>query len=434
MDIDRRTFVAAGLTAASARGVLGASNTIRLGLIGCGNRGRYLTELAMKQPGVHFVAACDVWSQNREKARDLMGGSVALYGDFRRLIDNRKIDAVIVATPEHWHAIPAIQACQAGKDVYVEKPLCHNVREGRRMVEAAREYNRIVQTGTQHRSAPHFPEFHERVRAGEFGTIHSVRCFHYRNRVPSGIGHTPDEPPPSGMDWDMFCGPAPWVPFSRNRLNYWLQYYEFSGGSVTDMAVHYFDTVHEIMGVEFPVSVTATGGRFLVKDDGEVPDVLQIVYQYPNFTLTWDENRTNGFGIGRHNQGVPYHQSKGTLDHPTGMIFHGSGATIVADRLGYEIFSEAVHPTRLTGPVRRGAEDVAALHLANFFECVRSRKRPKADVETGHRATLVGHIGNIAYRTNRKLEWDPVHESFPNAGPAVQAMLSRTYRVPWRVA
>jgi predicted dehydrogenase len=430
MHMNRRSFVGAALTAASATRILGANDSIRVGLIGCGARGRYISELAMKVPGVRFAAVCDVFQENSGKAANSFGG-VPAHEDFRRVLDTTGIDAVIVATPEHWHATQAVLACQAGKDVYVEKPMCHNVWEGRKMVEAARRYNRVVQTGTQHRSAPHFAELAQRVRAGEFGRILSVRCFHYRNRFPDGIGNTPDQLPPKGMNWDFFCGPAPLVPYSENRQKYWLQYYEFSGGSVTDMAIHYFDTVHEIMGQERPVSVAANGNRFFVKDDGNVPDVLQIVYEYPGFLLTWDENRINSYGIGARTPGMKYHQTKGDNDHPTGMIFYGTHATVVADRVGYEIFPDAKIPSNIHEPKQAVAEDVTTLHVANFFDCVRSRKRPNADVEIGHRATLVGHIGNIAYRTGRKLNWDADKEDFRGPVDDARSLLTRAYRKPW---
>jgi predicted dehydrogenase len=419
------------LTAASAARVTGANNAVRVGLIGCGGRGSYITGLALAVRDVRLAAACDVYDVNARRGSQLAAEPVPVFEDFRRVLDRKDVDAVIVATPEHWHAIPTILACQAGKDVYVEKPMSHTVREGRAMVRAARRYERVVQVGTQHRSAPHFAELAARVRSGEFGKILSVRCFHYRNRFPDGIGHTPDEAPPKGMNWDFFCGPAPLTPFSMNRLKYWLQYYQFSGGSVTDMAIHYFDTVHEILGVETPVSVTASGSRFFVKDDGEVPDVLQIVYEYPGFLMTWDENRLNSYGVGAATPGAKYHQAKGDNDHPTGMVFYGSNATVITDRTNYEIFPDVKFPGKVREPRRATAEDAAPLHVANFFDCVRSRKRPNADVETGHRATIVGHVGNIAYRTGQKLHWNAAEEDFQGAAAEARAMLTSTYRKPW---
>ncbi len=429
--MNRRAFIGTALTAASRDRVLGANDTIRVGLIGCGARARYISDFAGKLPGIRIAAVCDVFEENAQRAVEQFGGGIPACEDFRRVLDSKDIDAVMVASPEHWHATQAVLACEAGKDVYVEKPMSHNVVEGRKMVEAARRHDRVVQVGTQHRSAPHFRELAERVRNGEFGKILSVRLFHYRNRFPEGIGHTPDEQPPKGMNWDFFCGPAPLLRFSQNRLKYWLQYYEFSGGSVTDMAIHYIDTVHEIMGAERPLSVTANGSRFFVKDDGNVPDVLQIVYEYPGFLMTWDENRVNSYGIGARTQGMKYHQTKGDNDHPTGMIFYGSHATVVADRVGYEVFSDAKIPSRITGPTRGTADDVTQLHVTNFFDCVRSRKRPNADVEIGHRATLVGHIGNIAYRTGKKLHWDSEKEDFRGPVDEARSMLTRHYRKPY---
>src|SRR5690242_13285760 len=213
-----RATGAATLLAPAAQRALGANDRVVVGLIGCGGRGRYVAELMRESPGVEYAAAADVYLPNAEQARQWAGPKAQAYQDFRRLLDRKDIDAIHIATPDHWHAIITVLACQAGKDVYVEKPLAHNVREGRAMVQAARRYNRIVQAGTQHRSAPHFAEAARIVQSGALGRVHYVRVWNFLNMYPDGIGREPDSAPPAGLDWDLYLGPAPAAPFNRKRF------------------------------------------------------------------------------------------------------------------------------------------------------------------------------------------------------------------------
>src|SRR5438309_2284335 len=272
--IKRVAQTAAALSAASAvstERVLGANERVRVGLIGCGGRGLFDAKLMRDVPNVEFVAVCDLYPPHLARASEWAGTSAKAYKDFRRLLEQQDIDAVLVATPDHWHAIPTVLACQAGKDVYVEKPLAHNIREGRAMVEAARHTHRIVQTGTQQRSSPHYQEVARIIQSGQLGEVRYVRLWNFSNLFPHGMGRQPDSTVPEGLDWDFYLGPGPAVPFNKNRfLQNYRWFWDYAGGTITDFGTHRFDTVHQIMGVEAPLTVVAAGDRFSLNDGGEM--------------------------------------------------------------------------------------------------------------------------------------------------------------------
>jgi len=416
---------------------LGANERVNVALIGCGGRGMAVARLMRQVPGVEFVAACDVYTPNAAAAKAWAGGECREYADFRRVLERKDVDAVLIGTPDHWHAIPTVLACQAGKDVYVEKPLGHNIREGRAMVQAARRYDRVVQTGTQHRSAPHYKEVEKIIRGGELGRVHFVRMWNYMNQFPNGFGRLPDGEPPAGLDWDFYLGPAPKVPFNKNRfLGTFRWFWDYAGGLMTDWGTHRLDSMQQVMGVEAPVTVSASGGRFELEDGRETPDVLQVTFEYPGFVLSYESCNLNAFGTGARTPGKAYYRARGKDDRPHGEAFYGTGGTLFSDRIGYEIFPE-LEPGMGGGAPRFRTErkDVAArdttdLHVADFIASVRSRKRPSADVEIGHRSTTAAHLGNIAYRTGRKLRWDPKKEEFIGDAEA-NRLLGREARKPW---
>lgn len=434
--MDRRGFVGtAAVTAASAARVMGANDRVRVGLIGCGGRGRYVASLMRQAPNVDFVAVADVYEPNAAKAREWAGPDAKAFGDFRKLLDVKDVDAVMVSTPDHWHCIATIMACQAGKDVYVEKPVSLTIREGRAMVNAARKHNRIVCTGTQHRSAPHFPKIAEMIRRGDIGDVKLVRAWNYLNIAPNGLEPKPDEPAPAGLDWDMYCGPSPLVPFNANRfLSTYRYFFDYSGGYITDFGNHRIDTVHQIMGVSGPHTISASGGRMVLKGAGDVPDVLMVTYEYDNFIFVYEGLNINGHGMGGRTPGHKYYNSRGDWDQPNGFAFYGTEATIYAERIGWEIFPEPPSPRRKsTRKVERFWENVAEPtkdHAAHFVDCVRNRKTPNAEIEIGHRSTSVALLGNIALKTGLKLKWDAAKEDFKGA-PAASAMLGRKARKPW---
>ena len=380
---------------------------------------------------VAYVGVADVYRTNGDHAREWAGPDAKFFQDFRELLDMKDVDAIHIATPDHWHAIATVLACQAGKDVYVEKPTSLTVREGRVMVEAARKHNRIVQVGTQHRSAQHFRKIAEMIQGGEIGPVKFVRIWNYSNQTPNGIGHKPVQDPPPELDWDMYLGPSPAVPFNPNRfLGTFRYFWDYSGGYITDFGNHRLDTMQQIMGVTAPHTISATGGKYVIDDDRETPDLLTVTYEYDNFIANYEGSNLNGFGMGGRTPGLKYYNARGEWDKPNGMAFYGTEATIFADRIGWEVFPEL---GKHAGNVKRSWENEAEptrLHTINFVECVRSRKLPNADIEIGHRSTTIALLGNIAMKTRQKLEWNAAKEDFKNA-PEASAMLTRTLRKPW---
>jgi predicted dehydrogenase len=425
--------------------ILGANDRVNMGLIGCGGRGLYDAGLMRKLPNVQFTAVCDVYDAKAAKAQQWAGAGCRAYGDFRKMLEQKDLDAVLITTPDHWHSIPTVLACQAEKDVYVEKPLAYTITEGRAMVNAARRHNRVVQTGTQHRSAPHLKEVERIVQSGALGPVHFVRVWNYLNMTPDGIGRAADGTPPQGLDWDFYLGPAPYVPYNKNRYAVTYRWFwDYAGGMATDFGTHRFDTVHQVMHAEAPLSVAGSGKRYDLTDGADTPDTLQITYEYPDFVLSYEASMTNGHGVGGRSPGMKYYLARGKDDRPHGMAFYGSNGTLYADRIGFEIYPE---PKGEEGPgaekARGGAaagmrmkrkqgqgEDATALHVKNFIDCVRSRQKPVADVEIGQRSTTVPLLGNISIRTGHKLNWNSAKEEIADDS-AASAYLSRQARQPW---
>jgi predicted dehydrogenase len=430
-----QTAAIASTSAISAGRILGANERVQVGLIGCGGRGMTVARLMRAVPDVAFVAVCDVYEPNAAAAKEWAGPDCKSYRDFRELLQQKDVDAVLIGTPDHWHAIPTVLACQHGKDVYVEKPLAHNIQEGRAMVAAARKHQRIVQTGTQHRSAEHYREVARIIQSGELGRVHFVRMWNYMNLFPEGVGKVADSEPPAGLDWDFYLGPAPYVAFNKNRfLGKFRWFWDYAGGLMTDWGTHRLDSMHQVMGVNAPLTVTAAGSRYELKDGAETPDVLQVTYQYPGFILSYECCMLNGLGTGGRTPGKKYYRARGKDDRPHGEAFYGSNGTLFSDRVGFEIFPE-MEPGRATSRLRMqrkesSAEDATGLHVKNFIECVRSRKQPVADVEIGHRSTIAAHLGNIAYRTGKQIHWDATKEQII-ADPRAAELLGRKARKPW---
>ena len=298
--MERREFVAnTTLTALSASRALGANERVGLAVIGCGGRCNYVARFMLQAPGAEVRAVCDVFDERAEKTRQqLTGGKAPSFKDFRKVLELKEVDAVLVATPDHWHAIPTVLACQAGKDVYVEKPFSLTVREGRKMVEAAERHQRILMAGTQHRSSPHIAEAAALVQNGYIGDVHFVRSWNSRNLSPNRIPKLPDADPPAGLDWDFYLGPTPKVPFNPSRYFGYRQFSAFSGGYITDFGNHRIDTIHQIMRVTAPRTIAASGAKLLHQNAGDVPDLLQVTYEYPSFILDYVACCVNSHGLG----------------------------------------------------------------------------------------------------------------------------------------
>jgi predicted dehydrogenase len=430
----RRDFVkalAAGAallpTAKSYARILGANDRISVGMIGIGRMSRGHLQNLLLEPDVTVTALCDVFEPNLSWAKAKVPDA-GTHVDFRKVLDRKDVDAVVVGTPDHWHALPTVLACAAGKDVYVEKPTAVGVVESRRMVEAARRHQRIVQVGTQQRSDPHFRYAAELVKGGALGEVTFVRTWNYGNEYPLGIGQPKDGPPPAGLDWDLWLGPAPKVPFNENRFGVLLDaqgeyqrwasfrwFWDYAGGMMTDWGVHLLDIVQWAMGVDHPQSATAMGGKFQLQDNRQTPDTLMATFQYPGFVCTYENRSCNGRPLEGHGYGI---------------TFHGTRATKFVDRGGFEITPESgsdVVPTQaqsLPGSHHR--------HIRNFLDCTRSRQAPVSEIEIAHRSSSTAMLGNIAYRTGRRIQWDGQEETIVGDAEAAQ-MLDIPYREPWKL-
>lgn len=455
MKMNRRTFVsasiggAAGAAAASgrSRGALGANDRLIVAVIGAGGMGRANLRDFLRMGDVEVAAICDVWEHNRKRAVRMTDGEAAAYSDYRRVLELKDLDAVIVATPDHWHAPIAIAACEAGKDVYVEKPLALTIGEGRKMVETARRNKRVVQVGTQQRSGEHYQEAVELVRGGALGKISRAACWNFGNSSPQGIGNPPDSDPPRGLDWNMYLGPAPQVPFNPNRfINTFRWFWDYSGGKMTDWGTHHMDIIQWAMNVEAPLAVTAAGGKFVLRDNRETPDTLEVVFEYPGFIATFSHREVNGYAPDGRDYGIQ---------------FFGSDGTLFVDREGYELIPESSGD--FEEPVPRYLEEVEAAlnpaepwererrqpksrtrylkgdgseqhirHVRNFVDCVKSREKPRSDVQIGHLSTAAPHLANIALRTGRRIRWDAQKEQIID-DPEASARLNYQYR-QWSVA
>ncbi len=402
--------------AAATTATPGPNDSIHLGLIGCGARGaEQVMPSFQKLPGVRMVAVCDVNAKRLAAVRQKAGGDrVAAYHDFRKLLDDKSVDAVIVATQAHWHALITVAACQAGKDVYVEKPLATTIDEGRAMVEAARRHNRVVQMGSQWRSCQHIIEAAEMVRSGKLGKVGLVRGWAYLDWLPS-IGHKPDCEPPPGVDYDMWLGPAPKRPFNPNRFHFNFRWFwDYAGGLMTDWGVHLINMMLMGMGMEPPRSAYASGGKFVLDDDSETPDSQIAVYEFPTFTLVWEHKAGLNNGLNGRSWGVQWSGSEGTI------ILNDSGWEIITERKQANLDSQR----------KPGSGNPRPAHVRNFLDCVRSRKQPVLNLEVGHHVSTVAHLGNIAYRSGRKVVWDPVKERIVDDREA-DRLVGVKYRKPW---
>ena len=414
-------------------GIIGANDRVRVGVIGCGGQANWDASDFAKQPDAQIVALCDVYDGSikntlANQTLKLDAEKTPKFKDFRRLLESKDIDAVIIATPDHWHALPTMMACQAGKDVYVEKPLALSIVEGRRMVEAARKHNRVIQVGTQQRSARHFQKAVEIVQAGKLGRITRVHTWNYDDEYPRGIGNPPDSAPPAGLDWDFYLGPAPKAPFNQNRfLENFRWFWDYSGGKITDWGTHLIDIVHWAMKVDAPTAVSASGGKYFIADNRETPDTLLVTYEYPGFVMTYENRILNS------------RPQDGRWGY--GILFYGTDATMFVDRGGFEIFPEydgkkrddlfTARTAAARMSVQRG-DPSHFQHVRNFLDCVKSREHPISDVEIGHRSTAAPHLGNIALRTGRKIRWDGQNEKIIGDAEASK-WLTREYRAPWRL-
>jgi predicted dehydrogenase len=448
--VSRRDFSRAALTATAAGSiaapsasgrVLGANDRVTVGCIGAGNRGVQVMNAFCAHKDAQIVALSDVYEpylqgkydQIDPRFKDLgkriptrqpeFGGPVERVKDYRRLLDRKDVDAVIVATPDHWHAIQMTMACAAGKDVYSEKPLSATVREGRRMVEAARKHDRVVQVGLQRRSSGLYMKLAELVQSGALGKITGARACYASNMAPGGIGLSPDSNPPEGLDWDLWLGPRPSRPFNEEILPYKFRWWSLYSSQMANWGVHYFDAMRWIVGERAPTSLSAHGGVFAVKDARTIPDTAEVIFELPSgMLMTFGTYEASGH-TGLKSCEI---ELRGTL----GTAFVNSNRFEIVPERGGAFQDPTPRRKPLVETSKDLNEDLDRAHARNFLDCVKSRQRPNSDVEEGHRSTTFALLANIALATRARLDWNADTERFTNNNRANE-LLDYEYRSPW---
>jgi predicted dehydrogenase len=440
----RRAFVQAGaaaLTAASWGRVLGASDRVGVGFVGFGLIGKRHVLDFKDQKDAALVAVAEAHKGRLDEGVALAGKGARGHHDFRKLLDDKDVDAVVVSTPDHWHALMTLLACAAGKDVYVEKPLTLFVREGRWMVEAAARHKRVVQVGTQQRSGPHYRKARELLRAGHVGKVTSVRMTAFRNITP-GFGAPPDGEPPRDLDWDLWLGPAPARKYNPNRgLYHFRWFWDYSGGQMTNLGAHSLDVVQWCLDPAGPLAVSSAGGRFSLQDNGETPDTQDALFEFDGWTAIWSHREACA---GRPATPLEFLGPKGTLTMtrkgfevtpdakapPASKIPQFAGAHPVG---GPEPVKDAGPPRPWTRAVRDTSGDTRQQlreHVRNFLDCVKSRRQPVSDLESAHRVATMCHLANLSLRLGRKLRWNARREEVVGDAEA-NRLLVRPYRKPW---
>ncbi|UVQ48608.1 Gfo/Idh/MocA family oxidoreductase [Parabacteroides faecis] len=401
------------------------SNKVKVALIGCRSMGFSNLSNFLKYPEVECVALCDIddeWLNKRAADVEKSTGKKVphLYKDWRKVIDNKDIDAVIIGTPDHWHCLPTIYACQAGKDVYVEKPLSNTIEECNLMEKAARKYNRVVQVGQWQRSDPHWDEAANFLKAGNIGRIRTVKVWAYQDGKPT-LPVVADSPVPAGVDYDMWLGPAPKRPFNIYRFHYNFRFFwDYAGGLMSDWGVHLLDYALEGMNADLPSRVCSGGGKFAYPDDAmETPDTLMATYAYKDFNIIWD-----------HACGINH----GPFDKKEGLAFFGENGTLVLTRAGWEVLPViAGKEARMEAvPFKKGEGKGLHNHVGNFLSCIKSRELPHADIAIGARVAKMSHLANISCRLQREVRWDDTNSVFIGDNEAT-ALSKAYYRAPWEL-
>ncbi|MZQ48541.1 MAG: Gfo/Idh/MocA family oxidoreductase [Bacteroidales bacterium] len=441
---------AASFDAFSYSRIRGANDKIRMGFIGVGNRGSQLLKLFMDQPDVEAAALCDIYEpyllRDRSKVDrrylDVMPGQIpvmgekfpkppVLYRDYRKLLENKGIDAVCIATPDHWHALQVIDAIDAGKDIYVEKPLTATIVEGRKMVEAQARTGRVVAVGLNRRGNVVFQKLAKEIPAGKIGKVSVGRAARISNMAPDGIGKLKPENPPEGFNWDMWLGPRAFRPYQYNIAPYMFRWWSDYSSQMGNWGVHYMDAIRWLMGETAPSVITAHGGKYVIDHDADIPDTMQVTFEFASkkiITFSIYEATSGNF--------FPY----GELE------LRGTKGNVYADERGYRIvpatkgqfqtWDKLIEEEEFKNPSPilddgSSADSTSGL-IRNFLDCIRTRQQPFCTLEEGHRSTSFAHLANIALSTGERLCWDPVKEMFTNS-EAANRLLHYQYRNPWKL-
>ena len=383
--LDRRHFlIAGGLTALASTRAFGANDRLRIGVIGAGGRMRGLLNSA-ENTGVPFeiVSVCDVYTPRREEVKSRTSAAAATTCvDYNDVLNDKSIDAVIIATPDHWHVRVARAALAAGKDVYLEKPVTHTLEEGEALEKSVRSSRQILQCGMQQRSWPHFRNAVDLIQGGALGQVTQVRTYWWQNY---GSNWVPKPVDAAQLDWKQWLGGAPDQPFTLEKYSHWRWYWSFGGGAMTDLFAHWIDVAQWAMKADQPTMALMLGDKYVFKD-WECPDTIQAAFRYPGFDVVYEGMMSSSIDDG-------------------GLEFRGKEATLKINRSGMSIFHENVKGDRNPVLKEESVEDGTILHMANFFDCIKTRKEPNAPVETGIAAARAGHVGNLAYHRGGVTAW-----------------------------
>ncbi len=401
----------------------GPNSRINLGLIGCGGMGRANLSNCAPQPDVVVTAACDVWKARRDSVVAQFKDTCKPYADFREVLAAPDVDAVIIATPPHWHALIAIAACEAGKDIYLQKPMTLHLGESLAVRNAVKRHGRISQIGTQIHASDNYRRVVEFIRAGLLGSVGTVRTFNVMNQSPDGVGHAKDLKLPDGLDWDLWCGPAPKCPFNpilAADAYYHSSWMAYSGGWTPGMAPHIIDLPIWALDLGYPTVTSSAGGRYILKDDGDAYDHHEVLWQYPNHTLTWMSSLTNSYDFLMKSQ---------EPERRLGIYFHGTNGTMYANYGMYKVLAEGKRmegkePPPPSIPPSPG-------HEREWLDCIKSRQQPSCSVFYHTRVDVPIVLSLLSLKLQRSIRFDPAKEEIVGDKEAARLAVPE-YRAPWK--
>jgi len=449
------TGLSLGMNSLSAAGsrFLGANDKIRVGFIGVGNRGTQLLRLFMAQPDCEVAALCDLYEPyllrdyskvdkrytegflGKEGRIPRMGekfsNNVTRYGDYRKLLEDRTIDAVCIATPDHWHALQTIDAINAGKDLYVEKPMTATIYEGRSMVNALAGSKQIASVGLNRRGNTLYQKLAREMHSGKLGKITVGRAAHINNMFPNGIGKMNPEAPPKDLNWDMWLGPRAFIPYKYNIAPYTFRWWSDYSSQMGNWGVHYMDVIRWLMGEKAPIAISAHGGKYVLDDDSTIPDTLQVTFEFASGAIiTFSDYEANSGSMTNFGE-IELRGTKGTL-----MASEGAYKIVPATKGQFQTWDNLIEAEEYEN-VNRALDDGSSAEststlIRNFLDCIKSRQTPLCPLEEGHRSTSFAHLANIALATKTRLLWDAEEEQFTNSTEA-NKLLHYEYRKPWKL-
>jgi predicted dehydrogenase len=429
--------------------IIGANDKIRMGFIGVGNRGSQLLNLFMKHADCEIAALCDLYepytTRNREEVDPRyvknMGGQVPkmgekfpkppkIYSDYRKLLEDKDIDAVCIATPDHWHALITVHAIQAGKDVYVEKPLTATIFEGRKMVQTQAASKQVVAVGLNRRGSTVYQKLASEIPAGKIGKVTVARAYHISNMFPNGIGRMKPEQPPKNFNWDMWLGPRAFRPYQYNIAPYMFRWWSDYSSQMGNWGVHFMDVIRWMLGEVAPIAISAHGGKYVVDDDRTIPDTMQVTYEFKSGSIA-------SFCIYEASSGGLFPSGEVELRGTKGTLYSSEGGYLInpTSKGQFQDWTKQMEPEKFDANNKLLSDgssgDSTGVLVRNFLDCIRSRNTPLCSLEDGHRSTSFAHLANIALATKQRLQWDPAKEQFTNSDEA-NKMLHYEYRKPWK--